>query len=105
MSIISINTNVTGQIGDSFSPHRVTLVTTDTYNTIVKPGYLNNAIFQGYEFGTNDIVNVIYNYNVHTESGDSALFTINRDYSTHSLYMSPFLLPSEDYLLKSGGTM
>lgn len=58
MSILSITTDVAGQI--AVNPRIVKLVTNDNYTTITGANYLQSAINSGYEFYPTDIFSVVY---------------------------------------------
>lgn len=74
MPILSITTNVTGQI-DNY-PRITQLVTTDNLSTITSAGYLTGAIAQGYTFLQTDIVNIVYSYVQSTKTGTYGQFTV-----------------------------
>lgn len=61
MGIVSIYTDVAGQIG--VYPRRVKLITSDSYSTITTAGYLNPASLEGYSILPTDILDVWYGYN------------------------------------------
>lgn len=72
MGIISITTDVAGQIGDL--PRRVKLITTDSLATITTAGYLNNQNLQGYQILPSDVLDVEYLWNTSTNVGTYEVF-------------------------------
>jgi hypothetical protein len=65
MGIISLITDLPGQIGDN--PRRPKLITTDNLATITTAGYLNPANLEGQSIFTTDVLDVYYGYvNGHT---------------------------------------
>lgn len=73
MGIVSIFTDVPGQIGEN--PRRVKLITTDSLATITTAGYLNNASLQGYTILPTDILDVWYLYVSASSPGTFGMFT------------------------------
>jgi hypothetical protein len=60
MGIISLITDVPGQIGDR--PRRPKLITTDTLATVTTAAYLNQYNLQGQVILTTDVIDVFYSY-------------------------------------------
>lgn len=58
MGIITITTDLPGQIGDI--PRRVKIVTTDNLATVTTANYLNNATLQGYTIYKTDVIDMWY---------------------------------------------
>lgn len=82
MSIIAINVNTTGLVGDSVNPRRCTLITTDNLTTITTAGYLNNQNLLGNTILPTDIFDILYSYNTSTNSGTFGMFTLTYSSST-----------------------
>ena len=88
MGLLSLNTDVAGQIG--VNPRRVKMVTTDNLTAITTAGYLNPQNLEGRAIYPTDIFDVIYSYNQATNSGtygeflptfSSGVITLNQDVS------------------------
>lgn len=73
MSIVSITTDVAGQI--NVNPRRVKIITTDNNTTIVAAGYLNAANLMGYNIVPTDVFDIIYSYSKSTNSGTYDVYT------------------------------
>lgn len=76
MGIVSINVNTTGLVGNSVTPRRCTMVTTDNLAVITAPGYLNNQNLLGNTILPNDIFDVIFGYNINTNRGSYGSFQV-----------------------------
>lgn len=76
MSILSINVNTTGLVGDTVNPRRNTMVTTDNLATITAAGYLNGQNASGNPILPTDIFEVLYSFNATTQSGTFGIFTV-----------------------------
>lgn len=61
MGIVSLTTDVAGQVG--IKPRTVRLVSTDPLAVVQTAGYLNTYIREGFAIYPTDIFDVIYNYN------------------------------------------
>lgn len=82
MSILSINVNVTGLVGQTVDPRRNTMISTDSLSTITTAGYLNGQNSSGNPILPTDIFEVIYNYNQQTKSGTFGVFQVSYNNST-----------------------
>lgn len=58
MGIVSINTDLPGQIG--VRPRRVKIVSTDNLATVTTAGYLNGATLEGYTIYNTDVIDMWY---------------------------------------------
>ncbi len=74
MGILSVYTDVTGQINEN--PRRVKLITTDNLATITTAGYLHNVNLQGYTIYDTDIIDCWYGWVSATNPGTYAIFTV-----------------------------
>jgi hypothetical protein len=77
MSIIAINVNTTGLVGESVNPRRCSMVSTDNLATITAAGYLNNQNTGGNPILPTDIFEVIYGYNISTKQGTFGIFQVS----------------------------
>lgn len=96
MAIITISTDVPGQIGGvigGVSPRRVAITTTDNLATITTAGYLNYLITEGYTLYPTDAFDIIYSYNALTQSGIFGMFTVA--YANGSYTLTQFLSPGD----------
>lgn len=75
MSVVSIVTDVAGQIGQA--PRRIKIISTDNLATVTTAGYLNAAARQGFTLYPTDIVDMIYSYNAATNSGTYSVFLVS----------------------------
>lgn len=82
MSIIAINVQTTGLVGQTVNPRRCSMVTTDSLSTITTAGYLNNQNANGSPIYLTDIFEVIYSYNTATKSGTLGFFQVSYSSST-----------------------
>lgn len=82
MSIISINVNTTGLVGQTVNPRRCTMITTDNLATITTAGYLNNYSNSGNPILPTDIFEVYYSFNESTQSGTYGTFLVGYSVST-----------------------
>ena len=73
MGIVSINTNVTGEIG--INPRRVTIITTDNLATVTTAGYLNTKNLLGSAIYSTDEIVMWYGYASPASPGTFAVFT------------------------------
>ena len=82
MSIIAINVNTTGLIGQQIQPRRCTMITTDSLATITAAGYLNNQNLLGNTILPTDIFEVLYAFDEPTQSGTFGIFQVSFSSST-----------------------
>ena len=82
MSIISINVNTTGLVGETVQPRRCTMTTTDNLAAITTAGYLNNQNIFGNTILPTDIFEVIYSFNPTTNIGTFGIFQIQYSVTT-----------------------
>lgn len=82
MSIIAINVNTTGLIGDQVQPRRVTMITTDNLATITTAGYLNNQNLLGNTILPTDVFEVLYSFNTANQQGTFGIFQVTYSSST-----------------------
>lgn len=73
MSIISIYTDVAGQIG--VKPRRVAILSSDNLATVTTAGYLNQANLQGYTIEPTDEICMWYGYSSFLSPGTFGIFT------------------------------
>jgi hypothetical protein len=87
MGILSLNLDVSGQIG--MIPRRPKMLTTDSLATITGAGYLNSSNLEGGSIEPTDIFDIVYSYNTSTGIGtrDTFLPTISGGVITLSLYV------------------
>jgi len=76
MSIIAINTKVTGLVGEQIEPRRCTMITTDSLATITTAGYLNNQNTAGNPILPTDVFEVLYSFNEATRVGVLGFFQV-----------------------------
>jgi hypothetical protein len=74
MGIISLITDLPGQIGDK--PRRPKLRTTDSLSTITTAGYLNPSNLQGQVVYSTDVFDVWYGYSSELSPGTYSAFTV-----------------------------
>ena len=77
MSIIAININTTGLVGETVNPRRCSMVTTDNLATITTAGYLNNQNTGGNPILPTDIFEIIYGFNITTKLGTFGIFQVS----------------------------
>jgi hypothetical protein len=82
MSILSINVNTTGLVGQTVNPRRNTMVTTDSLATITTAGYLNGQNSSGNPILPTDIFEVLYSYSEATKQGTFGIFQITYNQNT-----------------------
>lgn len=111
MSILSINVNTTGLVGDTVNPRRNTMVTTDNLATVTTAGYLNGENSGGNPILPTDVFHIIYSYNPATQAGTFGIFTVSYSAATGftlTLWENPgnVLLPvvSGDFPIFNGTT-
>lgn len=73
MAILSITTDVVGQIG--VKPRRIAILSTDNLTTITTAGYLNGSNNSGYQIEPTDNIVIFYNYNPSLQTGTMGYFT------------------------------
>jgi len=76
MAILSLNTNVTGLVGQQIEPRRCTMVTTDSLATITTAGFLNNENTSGNPILPTDVFEIIYDFNEQTKVGTLGFFQV-----------------------------
>ncbi len=81
-NILSISTNVAGQVGGILGgvvPRTVKIITTDNLATVTTAGYLNPSSLQGYNIYNTDIINLWYGavagFQSITSAGTFGIFT------------------------------
>jgi hypothetical protein len=111
MSIVAINVNTTGLIGQQIEPRRCTMITTDSIATITTAGYLNSQNEFGNTILPTDIFEVLYSFNVNTQVGTFGIFQVTYSASTGftlNIWENPgnVLLPvvSGDFAVFNGTT-
>ena len=82
MSILSINVNVTGLVGQTVNPRRNTMITTDNLATITAAGYLNGQNSSGNPIFPTDIFEVLYSFNQANQQGTFGIFQLTYSSST-----------------------
>lgn len=82
MGIIAINVNTTGLVGQSVTPRRCTIVTTDSLATITTAGYLNNQNLLGNTILPTDVFDILYLFNEQTQVGTFGIFQVTYSSST-----------------------
>lgn len=82
MSILSINVNTTGLVGNTVNPRRNTMVTTDNLAAVTNPGYLNGQNSSGNIILPTDIFEVLYSFNESTQLGTYGIFQVSYSAST-----------------------
>jgi hypothetical protein len=82
MSILAINVNTTGLVGETVNPRRNTMVTTDNLATITAAGYLNGQNSSGNIILPTDIFEIMYSYSPATKSGTFGIFTVSYNSAT-----------------------
>jgi hypothetical protein len=75
MGIIQIQPVNVGEVG--VLPATVKMTTTDNLATITAAGYLNGANLMGISIGPTTILQVLYSYNIATNSGTYGEFTVS----------------------------
>lgn len=60
MTILSITTDVAGQIG--VKPRRIAIVSSDSLTTVMSAGYLNTSNTMGYSIDPTDVVDMVYSF-------------------------------------------
>lgn len=75
MGILQLPTALTGQIG--INPVTKKMVVTNTLSEVTTPGFLNAGNLQGFTVSTTDIIEVTYDANILTKSGQVALLTVS----------------------------
>lgn len=93
MSIVSITTDVAGQI--LVNPRRVKIVSTDSLATVTTAGYLNSANLMGYNLYPTDIIDMIYLYVASTNSGTYGVFTVSISGTTGAVTLSQWANPGD----------
>lgn len=95
MGILQIKQVEVGEVGAL--PITIKMVTTDNLATVTTAGYLNNSQLLGVTISPNDILEVLYSYNVSTNAGSFAIFvpTISNGIITLNMFVNPgdVLLP------------
>jgi hypothetical protein len=111
MSIIAINVNTTGLIGDQIEPRRCTLITTDSLAVVTAAGYLNNQNLLGNQILPTDIFDILYLFNPQTKVGVFGIFQVTYSSTTGftlNIWENPgnVLLPvvSGDFAVFNGTT-
>lgn len=74
MGIVSVTTDVTGQIG--VNPRRVKVVTTDNLATVTTAAYFNSITLQGQTLYPTDFIDIVYSYNPQTNSGTDSVLNL-----------------------------
>jgi len=82
MSILSINVNVSGLVGQTVNPRRNTMVTTSNLATITAAGFLNAQNSSGNIILPTDIFEVLYNFNPQTQVGTYGIFQVTYNQAT-----------------------
>lgn len=75
MGIIQLPTPLPAQSG--IIPSTRKMATTDNLSTITTAGYLNAINLESYPLSQNDILEVLYSYNIQTRSGTFGIFTVS----------------------------
>jgi len=91
MSIVSITTDVPGQIGDE--PRRLKIISTDNLATVTAAGYLNSGNLLGYTINPTDIIDMYYGYNPPATVGTYNVFLPSFSNGVITLAVSADVLP------------
>lgn len=75
MPIIEFNSTCAGQV--DVHPARVTMISTDDYDTVISSGYVTSHQQSLYGLDTLDEVHMCYNYNTNTKTGDLGIFKVS----------------------------
>ena len=74
MGLFQIPTVLPSQVG--IKPQRKRMVSTDSLATITAAGYLNQFNLEGNPIAPSDVLDVLYSYNIQTNSGTFGIFTV-----------------------------
>lgn len=74
MGILQLPTQVPAQVG--IFPNSKFMVTTDSLATITTAGYLNGVSLQSNPISATDVLQVLYDFNLQTQSGSFGIFTV-----------------------------
>jgi hypothetical protein len=75
MGIIQLPVVLPAQIG--ILPQMKRMVTTDNLSTITTAGYLNGVDLQSNPIASSDVLDVLYGYNLQTNTGTFGIFTVS----------------------------
>jgi len=75
MSIVQLPVGLAAQVG--IDPATKKMVVTDNLTTITTAGYLNSGNLEGYSLSPRDVLEVLYSYNVTTNTGTFGIFTVS----------------------------
>lgn len=75
MGIIQLPTPLPAQVG--ISPATKKMVTSDNLATVTAAGYLNSVNLEGYPVSPSDVLEVLYSYNLQSNSGTFGIFTVS----------------------------
>lgn len=108
MAILKFTLDVAGQVG--VVPRRIKILSTDNLATVTAAGYLNGLIQEGQAILPTDVIDMIYSYNISTNTGTYSTFipAFTAGVPTLSLWSNPgnVLLPvvSGDFAIFNGTT-